>query len=106
MAAAFLAALAVLTRAEGLLFAGVLVFFHFLLNALRRNSSFTWPANAFVEAAGALLFTWKASVHVTRGKYWESAIAGLVAVVSTPVFAAILAHTNERNSENALKDPP
>ena len=106
VAAALLAALAALTRAEGLLFAGVLVFFHFLLNALRRNISLTGLATALVEAAVALLFTWKALVHVTRGENWESAIAGLVAVVSVLVFAAVLARTNERASENVSEDPP
>ena len=56
VAVGLLTALAVLTRAEGALFAGVLVFFHFLQVALRRELSFMAIATSLAEAAVALLF--------------------------------------------------
>ena len=84
-----LTALAVLTRAEGVLFAGVLVYLHFLRVARRRELSPMATATSLAEAAVALLFAWKAFDHFARGEYLSTAVAGLVAGVSTRIFFAV-----------------
>lgn len=90
VAAALLAACAVLSRAEGVLFAGVLVFYHFSLIARRRELSYQALTTSFAESAVALLFTWKAFGHFARGEYLGAAVAGLVAGVSILLFFAVL----------------
>ena len=46
-------------------------------------------ATSLAEAAVALLFAWKAFDHFARGEYLSTAVAGLVAGVSTRIFFAV-----------------
>lgn len=46
-------------------------------------------ATSLVEAAVALLFTWKAFVHFARGEFLWAAVAGLVAGVASLIFIAV-----------------
>ncbi len=89
VALGLLTALAVLTRAEGALFAGALAFVHFLHVAPRRELSFMAIATSLAEVAVALLFTWKAFIHFARGEFLWAAVAGLVAGVASLFFIAV-----------------